>query len=48
MLGGDNLAKIKQGKRVWKNYEIKYLNAESGLHEAVEFNSFKQNYEENI
>ena len=36
------MAKIERGKWVWKNYEIKDLDAVSGLYEAVEFNVFNR------
>ena len=36
------MAKIEQGKWVWKNYEIKDLDAVSGLYEVVEFNIFNR------
>lgn len=36
------MAKLEKGKRVWKNYEIKFLDTGSGLYEAVEFNVFNR------
>lgn len=37
-----DVAKIEKSKEVWKNYEIKCVDAESGLYEAVEFNIFNR------
>lgn len=36
------MAKLEKVERVWKNYEIKFLDTGSGLYEAVEFNVFNR------